>query len=128
MGNALKGSTHLHLGAVANPGAPDLDKEIARMGDKVEDGATFFQTQAVYEPEIFAKFMERPSSSEAGDRRLHHPQVRRHGRRLNETLPGVSVPEALIEEMDAAEDKSAKSIEIGGRIIAASKTCARACT
>jgi 5,10-methylenetetrahydrofolate reductase len=40
---------------------------------------------------------------------------------LNQTLPGVSVPESLILEMDAAEDKSAKSIEIGGRIISAIK-------
>jgi 5,10-methylenetetrahydrofolate reductase len=39
-------------------------------------------------------------------------------RRLNETLPGVHVPDDLIAEMDAAEDKSAKSIESAGRIIA----------
>jgi 5,10-methylenetetrahydrofolate reductase len=38
-------------------------------------------------------------------------------KRLNETLPGVSVPQALIDEMDAAADKSAKSIEIAARVI-----------
>jgi methylenetetrahydrofolate reductase (NADPH) len=38
-------------------------------------------------------------------------------RRLNETLPGVSVPESMIGEMDAATDKPAKSIELAGRVI-----------
>ena len=32
-------------------------------------------------------------------------------RRMNATLPGVSVPEGLIAEMDAAPDKAAKSVE-----------------
>jgi methylenetetrahydrofolate reductase (NADH) len=122
MGKALKGSPHYTIGAVANPGAPELEKEIARMGDKVKDGAEFFQTQAVYEPDIFARFMEQ--AKQFGKPVLAGFIILKSGdmaRRLNDTLPGVSVPEALIKEMDAAEDKSAKSIEIGGRIIAAVK-------
>jgi methylenetetrahydrofolate reductase (NADH) len=122
MGKTLKGSPHYTIGAVANPGAPELDKEIARMGDKVKDGAEFFQTQAVYEPETFAKFMAQ--AKQFGKPVLAGFIILKSGdmaRRLNDTLPGVSVPEALIKEMDAAEDKSAKSIEIGGQIIAAIK-------
>ncbi len=122
MGKALKGSPAYTIGAVANPGAPELDKEIARMGDKVRDGAEFFQTQAIYEPEEFAKFMEQ--AAQFGKPIIVGFIILKSGnmaRRLNETLPGVSVPEALIEELDAADDKSAKSIEIGGRIISAIK-------
>ncbi|HEX5369813.1 MAG TPA: methylenetetrahydrofolate reductase, partial [Dehalococcoidia bacterium] len=119
MGNALKGATDFCLGAVCNPGAGDLDKEIARMKDKVDEGATFFQTQAVYEPAVFAKFMERARQFDvpviAGFIILKSGNM---AKRLNETLPGVVVPDALIEEMDAAEDKSAKSIEIAARVIA----------
>ncbi len=118
MGKELKGSPQYCIGAVANPGAQDLDKEIARMADKVESGTEFFQTQAVYEPEVFAKFMDRAKTF--GKPVLAGFIILKSGnmaRRLNETLPGVSVPEALIKEMDDAEDKSAKSIEIGGRII-----------
>jgi 5,10-methylenetetrahydrofolate reductase len=118
MGNALKGATSFCLGAVANPGASDLDKEIARMKEKVDEGATFFQTQAVYEPASFAKFMERAKSFNvpvlAGFIILKSGAM---AKRLNDTLPGVSVPQALIDEMDAAEDKSAKSIEIAARVI-----------
>jgi methylenetetrahydrofolate reductase (NADPH) len=118
MGNALKGAPDFCIGAVANPGAPDLDKEIARMQEKVDGGATFFQTQAVYEPESFAKFMER--AQVFGKPVLAGFILLKSGsmaKRLNETLPGVSVPQALIDEMDAAEDKSAQSIEIAARVI-----------
>jgi 5,10-methylenetetrahydrofolate reductase len=118
MGNDLKGATDFCVGAVANPGAPDLDKEIARLEEKVEGGATFFQTQAVYEPASFEKFMEKAGAYKlpilAGFIILKSGGM---AKRLNETLPGVSVPQALIDEMDAAEDKSARSIEIAGRII-----------
>ena len=117
MGHDLKGATNYCVGAVCNPGADDLDKEVARMAEKVESGATFFQTQAVYEP-AFAKFMERARQFDApiiaGFIILKSGNM---ARRLNETLPGVSVPQALIDEMDAAEDKSAKSIEIAARVI-----------
>lgn len=125
MGKQLKGTPHYTIGAVANPGAPDLDKEIARMEQKVEEGAEFFQTQAVYEPEVFARFMERAKAF--GKPVLAGFIVLKSGdmaRRLNETLPGVHVPDPLIGEMDGADDRSAKSIEIGGRIISEIKeTC-----
>jgi 5,10-methylenetetrahydrofolate reductase len=122
MGKQLRGAPHYTIGAVANPGAPDLDKEIARMEEKVNEGAEFFQTQAVYEPEVFAKFMDRARAFGkpvlAGFILLKSGDM---ARRLNETLPGVHVPDALIQEMDAADDKPARSIEIGGRIISAIK-------
>jgi 5,10-methylenetetrahydrofolate reductase len=122
MGKQLRGAPHYTIGAVCNPGAPELDKEIARMKEKVDEGAEFFQTQAVYEPEVFAKFMDRAGAF--GKPVIAGFIILKSGdmaRRLNETLPGVHVPEALIAEMDAAEDKSARSIEIAGRIITAIK-------
>jgi methylenetetrahydrofolate reductase (NADH) len=118
MGKELKGATNYCVGAVCNPGADDLDKEIARMAEKVEAGAVFFQTQAVYDPASFATFMARAKQFDvpviAGFIILKSGNM---ARRLNETLPGVSVPEAIIEEIDAAEDKSAKSVEIAARVI-----------
>ena len=46
-------------------------------------------------------------------------------RRLNATLPGVSVPEELIKELDAATEKPAKAIEIGGRLVSQLKGACR---
>ena len=57
-GNDLRGATTLFPGAVANPGADDLDVELARMEEKVRVGAAFFQTQAVYDAATFETFMQ----------------------------------------------------------------------
>ena len=58
-GNALNGAPTFCLGAAANPGAPDVDVEVGRMEQKVQAGVRFFQTQAVYDPEQFARFMDK---------------------------------------------------------------------
>jgi 5,10-methylenetetrahydrofolate reductase len=121
-GKDLKGTPHFTAGAVANPGNPNVDQEIQRMQEKIDAGAQFFQTQAVYDVDGFARFMERAN-------KLNTPLIVGHiviksgpmATRLNETLPGVHVPEDIIAAMDAAEDKSAKSIEIGGKLIAEMK-------
>jgi 5,10-methylenetetrahydrofolate reductase len=124
MGHDLKGAADLFPGAVCNPGAPDMDKELARMEEKIEAGARFFQTQAVYDLPGFERFMERANSFKlpviAGHIVLKSGDM---ARRLNATLPGVSVPDSLIAEMDAATDKPKKSIEIGGRLVAGLKQC-----
>jgi methylenetetrahydrofolate reductase (NADH) len=124
-GHELKGNAAFMPGAVANPGAPDLEKELTRMEEKIEAGARFFQTQAVYDGKAFEAFMK-------GASKLKVPVIAGHivlksgdmARRLNATLPGVAVPETLIDELDSASDKPAKSIEIGGRLISQLKESA----
>ena len=39
------------------------------------------------------------------------------GRRLNESLPGVHVPDHIINELDVAEDPGDASVQITARII-----------
>lgn len=116
-GNDLKGVPAFRLGAVANPGSPDLDAEIQRMGEKIEAGASFFQTQAVYDLEGFERFATAAKGFTvpiiAGMIVLKSARMARN---LNANLPGVFVSDALIEEMDAAESKSDASIEIAARI------------
>ena len=55
MGNALTLSTNLALGAVVNPNFEPLDLQLLKMEKKIEAGAQFFQTQAVYDPRVFEK-------------------------------------------------------------------------
>lgn len=118
-GHALKGAPQLFPGAVANPGSTDLDRELKRMREKVDAGARFFQTQAVYDVTAFEKFMD--GAKDMGVPVIAGYIVLKSGdmaRRLNATLPGVHVPESLIEELDAASDKPKKSLELAGRTIA----------
>ena len=117
-GNDLKGSPSIFAGAVANPGADDLDRELARMEEKVRMGAAFFQTQAVYDAAAFERFMETARDFDvpvlAGMIVLKSARMARF---LNDKLPGVSVPQSIIDEMDSAIDPAATSIAITSRLI-----------
>ena len=117
-GNELKGTPSIFAGAVANPGADDVDHELARMEEKVRRGAAFFQTQAVYDAAAFETFMKTARGFGvpvlAGMIVLKSARMARF---LNDKLPGVSVPESIIDEMDAARDKSAAGVQITARLI-----------
>ena len=112
-GAELSGVPDLNPGAVAKPGADDLGKELSRMEDKLEAGAKFFQTQAVYEPATFEKFMNAAGRFEvpviAGLIVLKSARMARY---LNANLPGVHVPDPIVAAMDDAKDRRQKSAEI----------------
>ncbi|MEM7406599.1 MAG: methylenetetrahydrofolate reductase [Pseudomonadota bacterium] len=122
-GNALKGNTEFLVGAVANPGADDIEAELAKLGDKLEGGARFFQTQAVYEPESFMRFNERASEMGAyllaGIIPLKSPKMARF---LHDKVPGISVPDHLMKRVDDASDSTVTAIEIAAETIRALKS------
>ena len=64
-GKELKGSPRFFLGAVVTPGANPIEPQIIKMEKKVKAGAQFFQTQAVYQPEEFERFMQQISGKKA---------------------------------------------------------------
>jgi len=117
-GKELQGSPSFCLGATVTPGADPLEPQIIKLEKKVKAGAEFIQTQAVYEPEKFAKFMEQVKY-------LHIPimlgivllKSAGMARFMNKNVAGVFVPDNLIKEMDDAENKGKKSIEIAARLI-----------
>ena len=117
-GNRLSGAPKLFPGAVVNPGADDPERELARMEEKTRLGAAFFQTQAVYDPHAFECFMSHAARHGvpvlAGIIVLKSARMARY---LNERLPGVHVPQPLIDEMEAAADPGAASVEIAARLI-----------
>jgi 5,10-methylenetetrahydrofolate reductase len=119
MGHALHGAApSFCLGAVVNPGAARLEEEIDRMAAKVEAGAMFLQSQAVYEPkayEQFAKFAARYDVKIlAGIIPIKSVKMAHY---LNDHVPGIHVPEGLIQEIAAAADVLETSIAIAARTI-----------
>jgi len=120
-GNELKGKPNFFPGAVVNPGADTqaaLELQLIGMEKKIEAGARFFQTQAIYEPDAFAKFMKRAERFKvpvlAGIIPLKSAGMARF---MNKNVAGVFVPEALIEKMTAAEDKTQMGIGIAADLI-----------
>ena len=120
-GNELKGKPSLFPGAVVNPGANTeaaLELQIIKMEKKIKAGARFFQTQAVYEPESFARFMKRVEGFKvpvlAGVIPLKSAGMARF---MNKNVAGVFVPEELIEKIADAEDRTQTGIEIAADLI-----------
>jgi methylenetetrahydrofolate reductase (NADPH) len=120
-GNELKGKPNLFPGAVVNPGANTeaaLELQIMKMEKKIKAGARFFQTQAIYEPELFARFMKRVEGFRvpvlAGIIPLKSVGMARF---MNKNVAGVFVPDGLIERMGAAEDKVQTGIAIAAELI-----------
>jgi 5,10-methylenetetrahydrofolate reductase len=118
-GKDLKGSPRFLIGACVTPEADALEPQIIKMERKVEAGAQFFQTQAVYDPKRFADFISMVRHVKvpilAGIVVLRSAAM---GRYMNEKAAGIRVPETVIEEMDRASDKAAKGVEIAVRTIA----------
>ncbi len=117
-GNPLNGNADFRIGAVVNPGAADLDGEIERMIEKYEAGACFFQTQAVYDARAFEAFMRRVESLDvailAGIIPVKSLKMAAY---MNEKVPGVEIPQALIRKIEQASDRAAVSCEITAEII-----------
>jgi 5,10-methylenetetrahydrofolate reductase len=106
---------------VVSPGADTeaaFEMQIMKMEKKIEAGAHFFQTQAVFEPAVFAKFMKRVEQFKVpvlvGVIPLKSAGMARF---MNKNVAGVFVPEDLITKMTQAKDKTQAGIEITANLI-----------
>jgi 5,10-methylenetetrahydrofolate reductase len=120
-GNPLRGTPILFLGATANPGAVDLEAEAVNTRRKIDAGAQFLQTQAVYERSTLEKFLAavKPDGVAvlAGIIPLKSAKM---GAWLNGNVPGIRVPDALLQEMHSVagtDGEIARGIDIAARTI-----------
>jgi methylenetetrahydrofolate reductase (NADPH) len=119
-GNELRGAPEFFLGATMNPGLPDLAREVENTRRKMDAGAQFFQTQAVYDIDSFQRFLDAARLGRvpllAGVIPLKSAKM---GVWLNSSVPGIHVPAAVLKEMELAgpEGEAAKGIEIAARTI-----------
>ncbi|HHQ45099.1 MAG TPA: methylenetetrahydrofolate reductase [Candidatus Altiarchaeales archaeon] len=116
-GNTFDDKTDFFIGAAANPGAEDLEVEILRVKNKIEAGARFFQTQVVYDVDAFKAFMkEVPSEAKilAGIVPLKSVKMANF---MNEKVPGVNVPKALIDEIGSSKNQVDAGISQAAEII-----------
>ena len=107
-GNDLKGATGLFAGAVVTPEANPVEPQLMKFSKKVRVGAKFFQTQAIYDIEKFKTFMEYSRRFDtkilAGILLLRSAGMANF---LNANVPGITVPQHLIDELKAAGKEKA---------------------
>lgn len=99
----LEGTPSFYLGATFNPRADPLEMQVMRVEKKHEAGAQFFQTQAIYDMARFEEFLEQLGGVDikilAGIIPLKSPTMARF---MNKCIPGIKIPEELIERLERA--------------------------
>jgi 5,10-methylenetetrahydrofolate reductase len=103
-GQPIGSATAFHIGVAVNPGAFSLDEELRRFAYKVEAGAEFAITQPVFDAGEFQAFIARIR---------HHGipilagilplESARHAEFMANEVPGVRIPDQLLERMRRAD-------------------------
>ena len=118
-GNPLDGSTDFSIGGAVSPGADATSLMHQKFSAKIQAGAEFFQTQAVFCPDAFTTFMK--------EIRTYHTKVlagilvlrsANMAEFLNANIPGLSVPQEMINELHRAGSQAANvGVDIAVRTI-----------
>lgn len=118
-GNELEGAVEFYKGAIVTPEADPIEPQMLKFEKKIEAGAQWFQTQAVYDMDNFKRFMEK--ARKIGDKvkiccglvLLTSVGAIKY---MNANVPGVFVPEDLAKEMEEAP--KGERLNTGIRIMA----------
>lgn len=121
-GNALVGEPpKFAKGAVVSPCSDSVDAQLAKMERKVRAGVDYFQTQAVFEPEKFIRFMEKAKQfGKPVQMGIIIPKSAGMAKFMNNNVAGIHVPDEMIEELKKDKEKTKAGItgiEIAARII-----------
>lgn len=126
-GKELEGAPQdLFIGGAANPVVDDLDTERQKIEKKIELGCEFFQTQAVFDPPLYEKFLTKMKGIKqpflVGLILLKSEKMAQF---MNDHIPGIRVPQTLIQEIEGAPEKKKKAVEIAVRLIRALRPMAQ---
>ena len=121
-GENISGEVPLFIGAVENPFADPFEYRVIRLAKKVQAGADFIQTQAVYDVGTFVRWMEMVRD-QGLDRRVHILAgvipIKSVGmaRYMRDNVSGVSVPNEIVTRLEDAKDVKEEGVKITLEII-----------
>ncbi len=107
-GNSINPPTGILIGVGANPCALDPEHELRHYFNKLDAGAEYAITQPIFDPEALLRFLDA-----AEKHNLAIPVVAgvwplvsfRNAEFLKNEVPGVEVPDAILERMSKAKTK-----------------------
>ena len=113
VGKSLNGVPSFFPGAAVNPAAEPFELMFQKVAKKVDSGARFFQTQSIFDRDALERFMVAMKPLQvpviAGVLLIRSAKMARF---LNDNIPGVKVPQALLDRLDAAADPMAEGVAI----------------
>jgi len=124
-GNSIGQPTSFNVGCALNMCATDIDREIRVLRKKLQGGADFALSQAVFEPERIEQFHRRYEEIEGkpfdlpvllGVMPLYSVK---HARFLHNEVPGVYIPDSIFKRLEDAGDQAAREgIRIASELLA----------
>jgi 5,10-methylenetetrahydrofolate reductase len=125
-GDAISPAAQFFIGAAWTPFGPPEKFRTIRLKKKIDAGADFIQTQAVYDMKRFAEAMRRAEDMGLTEKAAILPGIivpRSAGmlRYMHNNVPGIEVPDEMIARMKGAEDPKAEGIKITLELIDAAK-------
>jgi homocysteine S-methyltransferase len=111
-GQAIGPPTGFHVGVSINPAASNIDEELRRFDYKVEAGAEFVLTRPIFDVANFERVLKRIASSGLPVVASVFPfESARNAEFMANEVPGVHVPDTLMERMRRADGNDAAAAE-----------------
>ncbi len=125
-GDSISPAAPFFIGAAWTPFGPPEKFRTIRLAKKIEAGADFIQTQAVYDIKRFAEAIRRAEDMGLTERVAILPGIiipRSAGmlKYMNANVPGIEVPDEMIQRMKDAADPKAEGIKITLELVEAVK-------
>jgi len=120
VGKGIDAPTSFFVGVAVNPSADDLELELERFRQKIDAGAHFAMTQALFGVEVLDRFVERLGGAWPVPVLVGVWPLRSHAMalRLHNEVPGISVPEAVLSALwDAGPDAPAVGLELARELV-----------
>lgn len=124
VGKAIDAPTSFFAGVAVNPSADDLELELDRFRRKVEAGARFAMTQALFDLSLLDRFVERLGGSWPIPTLVGVWPLRSHAMalRLHNEVPGIVVPERVLDALrEAGAQAPAVGLELAREIVAGAR-------
>jgi len=100
LGNPIGGGTGFSIGAAFNPNGQKMEVQVARLEKKVANGATFAQTQPIYDLDTLKRMLEQTAHLGIPILPGVLPLVSgRNAEFLHNEVPGIVIPEAIRKRM-----------------------------
>jgi len=116
-GETITGDVPLYIGTVAHPFAEPLELHMITLAKKIRAGADFIQTQAIYEVPRFIAWMDKVRQQGLHEKAHILASVLpiksvEMARRMSSGVPGMRLPDELVERIERATDAKAEGIKI----------------
>jgi methionine synthase / methylenetetrahydrofolate reductase(NADPH) len=124
-GKSIDAPTSFYIGVAVNPSAEDLPREVERFREKVENGAHFAMTQALFDLEYLDRFLDAVGGEPPIPLLVGIWPVRSYSLayRLHNEVPGIVIPEAVQRRLaDADSDAAAVGLDIARAFVEGSRT------